>query len=69
MDAKAIVSDRRDKIQSGLRIVTQEIVDKVKSINIILKKSGVPTITLPSFPRFRFHKCFGQKINSCFNRF
>lgn len=48
--AKDIVSDRRDKIQSGLRIVTQEIVDKVKDINVTLKKSGVPTITLPSFP-------------------
>ena len=48
--AKDIVFDRRDKIQSGLRIVTQEIIDKVKSINVTLKKSGVPTITLPSFP-------------------
>lgn len=48
--AKDIVSYRRDKIQSGLRIVTQEIIDKVKTINVTLKKSGVPTITLPSFP-------------------
>lgn len=48
--AKDIVFDRRDKIQSGLRIVTQEIIDKVKPINVTLKKSGFPTITLPSFP-------------------
>lgn len=61
--AKAIVSERKDKIQSGLRIVTQEIIDKVKTINVALKKSGVPTITLPSFPVSVSMNVSGAKFN------
>ena len=48
--ARVIAGNRKSKIERGLNEETNRIVAKVKSINELLKKSGVPTITLPSFP-------------------
>lgn len=53
-DCRKIVSslsgDKRDEIKVALDAVTKEIIDMVSDINVTLKKSGVPTITLPNFP-------------------
>jgi len=46
----ALSKDRGDKIKVALDDVTKEIIDMVSDINVTLKKSGVPTITLPTFP-------------------
>lgn len=48
--AQVIAGNRKSKIEHGLNEETARIVEKVKSINELLKKSGVPTIILPSFP-------------------
>lgn len=48
--AQVVAGNRKEKIERGLATVTAKIVDKVKNINEMLKRSGVPTITLPSFP-------------------
>ena len=48
--AQVVAGNRKEKIERGLATVTTKIVEKVKNINAMLKKSGVPTITLPSFP-------------------
>lgn len=48
--AQIVAGKRKEKIENGLKTVTAKIVEKVKKINDMLKKSGVPTITLPSFP-------------------
>ena len=42
--------ERRDEIKSALDAATKEIINMVSEINKTLKKSGVPTITLPTFP-------------------
>ncbi|MBD3878983.1 MAG: dynamin family protein [Quinella sp. 1Q5] len=53
-DCKRIVrvtsGERRDEIKSALDTATKEIIDMVSDINVTLRKSGVPTITLPTFP-------------------
>ena len=48
--AQIVAGKRKEKIENGLKTVTAKIVEKVQKINDMLKKSGVPTITLPSFP-------------------
>ncbi len=49
-NAQIVAGNRKSTIERGLNEWTTRIVDKVKNINAMLKKSGVPTITLPSFP-------------------
>lgn len=47
---RATSEERRDEIKASLEAATKEIINMVSDINMTLKKSGVPTITLPTFP-------------------
>ena len=45
-----ISEEKRDDLEKKLAEATKEITDHVVEINQTLKKSGVPTIILPTFP-------------------
>ena len=47
---KVTAYDRKNQLEKALNAATKEITEKVSDINKTLKKAGVPTITLPTFP-------------------
>lgn len=47
---KVTAYERKTQLETALNSATQEITEKVSDINKTLRKAGVPTIDLPTFP-------------------